>query len=88
MQGRFWVYWAFTLPSTALVFVAWYLISNRHRIFAKEVSSTGRLDGTGGSERGSRKTVAYSSGEETPRRPWRGVQERVRVLRDAPQSEV
>ncbi|KAI1137728.1 hypothetical protein F5Y05DRAFT_60314 [Hypoxylon sp. FL0543] len=35
VQPNFWVYWAFTLPSTALVFALWVLLDNR----------TGRGDG-------------------------------------------
>jgi hypothetical protein len=29
VQGKFWVYWAFTLPTTVLVFVIWLLADNR-----------------------------------------------------------
>lgn len=28
MQENFWVYWAFTLPSTAAVFLIWIVINN------------------------------------------------------------
>jgi FtsH-binding integral membrane protein len=28
VQDKFWIYWAFTLPSTAFVFIAWFLITN------------------------------------------------------------
>ena len=32
IQARFWVFWAFTLPVTALVFVLWFGITKRHAI--------------------------------------------------------
>jgi hypothetical protein len=28
VQDKFWTYWAFTLPYTALLFIAWFLITN------------------------------------------------------------
>lgn len=28
IQDRFWIYWAFTLPSTVTVFVVWFLVTN------------------------------------------------------------
>lgn len=31
VQPGFWVYWAFTLPATALVFLLWALLDNRPR---------------------------------------------------------
>ncbi|OIW32029.1 hypothetical protein CONLIGDRAFT_678461 [Coniochaeta ligniaria NRRL 30616] len=32
MQDNFWVYWAFTLPATAIVFLVWYLITQQNWI--------------------------------------------------------
>ena len=32
IQTRFWIFWAFAIPITALVFVLWYVISKRHAI--------------------------------------------------------
>lgn len=29
IQSNFWVYWAFTLPATVLVFVVWLVLKNR-----------------------------------------------------------
>lgn len=29
IQNNFWVYWAFTLPATILVFVVWLILNNR-----------------------------------------------------------
>lgn len=34
MQDNFWVYWAFTLPATAIVFLVWYLVTQQHWILA------------------------------------------------------
>ncbi|KAH8912437.1 hypothetical protein BR93DRAFT_963612 [Coniochaeta sp. PMI_546] len=34
MQDNFWVYWAFTLPATAIVFLVWYLITQQNWILA------------------------------------------------------
>jgi predicted neutral ceramidase superfamily lipid hydrolase len=28
IQSNFWVYWAFTVPSTLVVFFLWYLVTN------------------------------------------------------------
>ena len=33
IQKKFWVYWAFTLPSTAIVLLAWIFITNRTLIY-------------------------------------------------------
>jgi hypothetical protein len=33
IQDRFWVYWAFTLPCTAMVFIVWLLITQCKWIF-------------------------------------------------------
>ena len=35
IQGRFWIYWAFTLPSTALIFGIWLGITERGWILGK-----------------------------------------------------
>lgn len=35
MGSRFWVYWAFTIPTTISVFVAWFAIMNRDKIWMK-----------------------------------------------------
>ena len=35
IQERFWMYWAFTLPCTALVFLLWFLITNWEQIFKR-----------------------------------------------------
>ncbi|GAB1320948.1 hypothetical protein MFIFM68171_11158 [Madurella fahalii] len=35
VQGHFWVYWAFTLPTTAAVFLVWLLFTERKSISAK-----------------------------------------------------
>jgi hypothetical protein len=32
VQPRFWVYWAFTIPCTVLVFSVWYFILRRKKI--------------------------------------------------------
>jgi hypothetical protein len=32
VQGRFWVYWAFTLPGTALVFLIWIVATEQGRL--------------------------------------------------------
>ncbi|KAK7980823.1 metallo-beta-lactamase domain protein [Apiospora arundinis] len=32
IQSNFWVYWAFTLPATVLVFVIWIILDNRARL--------------------------------------------------------
>ncbi|TRX88009.1 hypothetical protein FHL15_011111 [Xylaria flabelliformis] len=32
VTGEFWIYWAFTLPTTALVFLLWLFLTNRARI--------------------------------------------------------
>lgn len=32
VSGRFWIYWAFTLPTTALVFIVWLVITQRKGI--------------------------------------------------------
>ena len=32
VQDKFWVYWAFTVPFTALVFLVWYLITQQKLI--------------------------------------------------------
>ncbi|KAK8862239.1 hypothetical protein PGQ11_008474 [Apiospora arundinis] len=32
IQSNFWVYWAFTLPATVLVFVIWLILNNRARL--------------------------------------------------------
>ncbi|KAK6845327.1 hypothetical protein PG995_015437 [Apiospora arundinis] len=32
IQSNFWVYWAFTLPATVLVFVIWVVLNNRTRL--------------------------------------------------------
>jgi FtsH-binding integral membrane protein len=29
VQDRFWVYWAFTLPTTAIVFLLWFVITDQ-----------------------------------------------------------
>lgn len=29
IQDRFWVYWAFTVPTTAIVFIIWYIVTSR-----------------------------------------------------------
>ncbi|PYH94041.1 hypothetical protein BO71DRAFT_477145 [Aspergillus ellipticus CBS 707.79] len=33
IQGKFWVYWAFTIPSTALIFLMWICLLNQKRIW-------------------------------------------------------
>jgi Mg2+ and Co2+ transporter CorA len=33
VQDRFWVYWAFTVPTTIAVFLVWLLITKRKWIF-------------------------------------------------------
>jgi hypothetical protein len=42
IQGTFWIYWAFTLPATLLVFLAWFIITNRQllarKYFARQIS--------------------------------------------------
>jgi Mg2+ and Co2+ transporter CorA len=35
IQDRYWVYWAFTVPTTALIFVAWISITKRSWILNK-----------------------------------------------------
>jgi FtsH-binding integral membrane protein len=35
IQGNFWVFWAFALPSTALVFLLWVLIKSKDRITSR-----------------------------------------------------
>lgn len=30
VQSNFWIYWAFTLPITALVFIVWILLNNNN----------------------------------------------------------
>lgn len=32
VSSRFWIYWAFTLPCTALVFAAWLALTNRREV--------------------------------------------------------
>lgn len=32
VQKKFWVYWAFTLPTTVLIFLVWVVIVNRRVI--------------------------------------------------------
>jgi hypothetical protein len=32
VSDRFWIYWAFTLPTTALVFIVWLVITQRKGI--------------------------------------------------------
>lgn len=32
IQENFWVYWAFTLPSTAMVFLIWFIINEPSRL--------------------------------------------------------
>ncbi|KAI0465631.1 hypothetical protein F4859DRAFT_500275 [Xylaria cf. heliscus] len=34
VTSKFWIYWAFTLPTTALVFLLWALLTNRTQIVA------------------------------------------------------
>ncbi|KAI0182530.1 hypothetical protein EV127DRAFT_378615 [Xylaria flabelliformis] len=34
VTGEFWIYWAFTLPTTGLVFLLWLVLTNRARILA------------------------------------------------------
>lgn len=34
VTSQFWIYWAFTLPTTALVFVLWIFLTNRDQILA------------------------------------------------------
>ncbi|KAI0470024.1 hypothetical protein GGR56DRAFT_154543 [Xylariaceae sp. FL0804] len=34
VTGHFWVYWAFTLPATALIFLVWLLLDNRTKLLA------------------------------------------------------
>ncbi|KAJ5728596.1 uncharacterized protein N7483_003104 [Penicillium malachiteum] len=33
VQSNFWIYWAFTLPTTAVVFLVWLVVTNHNRIF-------------------------------------------------------
>jgi hypothetical protein len=33
VQDNFWVYWAFTLPATTMVFLVWYLVTQQNWIF-------------------------------------------------------
>ena len=40
MQDNFWVYWAFTLPTTALVFIIWMMITERGWIWSKLLGLT------------------------------------------------
>lgn len=35
VTDRFWVYWAFTLPATLLVFGVWFLVTSRDFVLAK-----------------------------------------------------
>lgn len=35
ISTRFWVYWAFTIPTTISVFLAWLLIMNRDALWAR-----------------------------------------------------
>lgn len=32
VSDRFWIYWAFTIPCTIMVFVTWFLILNRRKM--------------------------------------------------------
>ena len=34
IQARFWIYWAFTIPTTALVFLVWIIMNNWKIIWA------------------------------------------------------
>ncbi|KAJ2903121.1 hypothetical protein MKZ38_010385 [Zalerion maritima] len=34
VQDKYWLYWAFALPTTALVFLVWFLITKKHRLVA------------------------------------------------------
>jgi Mg2+ and Co2+ transporter CorA len=34
IQARFWIYWAFTIPTTALVFLVWIIMNNWKFIWA------------------------------------------------------
>ncbi|KAI1417220.1 hypothetical protein F5Y13DRAFT_177135 [Hypoxylon sp. FL1857] len=43
VQSKFWVYWAFTLPATALVFCIWLTVTNRKWIYSKLIKK--RKDG-------------------------------------------
>ncbi|KAH9909795.1 hypothetical protein F4778DRAFT_15032 [Xylariomycetidae sp. FL2044] len=36
ITNRFWVYWAFTLPATLLVFMVWYFLTKFPRIFSRD----------------------------------------------------
>jgi Mg2+ and Co2+ transporter CorA len=45
IQGNHWVYWAFTLPATVLVFLIWYVLNRRHWIMQHiRKSARGRMD--------------------------------------------
>ncbi|KAB5532681.1 hypothetical protein GE09DRAFT_1227857 [Coniochaeta sp. 2T2.1] len=42
VQDKFWVYWAFTLPFTALVFLVWYLITQQKWVRNCLTTATGQ----------------------------------------------
>jgi hypothetical protein len=44
VQERFWIYWATTLPSTAIIFVLWFLIAKRKEIQEKLENQRERED--------------------------------------------
>ncbi|KAI1326262.1 hypothetical protein F5Y16DRAFT_237259 [Xylariaceae sp. FL0255] len=43
ITGHFWIYWAFTLPATALIFILWLLLDNRTALL-NSIRKTRRLD--------------------------------------------
>lgn len=43
VQEKFWVYWAFTLPCTVLVFIAWALLTQRDQLFSCGTWVRGRI---------------------------------------------
>ncbi|KAK5064752.1 hypothetical protein LTR84_000586 [Exophiala bonariae] len=45
ISSRFWVYWAFTIPTTISVFLAWLLIMNRNALWAR-MKGRRRLSGS------------------------------------------
>ncbi|KAI1372191.1 hypothetical protein F4677DRAFT_433265 [Hypoxylon crocopeplum] len=67
VQPNFWVYWAFTLPATALVFALWVLLDHRTGRGGVVVPTEGRSRGNGdeveGEEEISRRSSSSRSGK-------------------------
>lgn len=75
ISNRFWIYWAFTIPSTILVLIIWWMPIGIKNVFDKSNEAA-----SGGQSKAKLETVAQSSGsgEKRDRLPWHRPRMRLR----------